>query len=89
MPLDSAQKQEIMGEFATHDGDTGSTQVQVAMLTRRINQLIAHMNVHKHDEHSRRGLLKLVGRRRRLLAYLRRTEPEEYRKLIERLGLRR
>jgi small subunit ribosomal protein S15 len=89
MPLDSAQKQEIMGEFATHDGDTGSTQVQVAMLTRRINQLIAHMNVHKHDEHSRRGLLKLVGRRRRLLAYLRRTEPEEYRRLIERLGLRR
>ncbi len=89
MPLDKAQKQEIMADFSTHEGDTGSTQVQVAMLTRRINQLIGHMNVHKHDEHSRRGLLKLVGRRRRLLAYLRRTDPDEYRRLIERLGLRR
>lgn len=89
MALTKVEKQEIFSEFGTHDGDTGSAQVQIAMLTKRINQLIDHHRYHKHDEHSRRGLLKLVGQRRRLLAYLRRTEPQAYQGLIERLGLRR
>jgi small subunit ribosomal protein S15 len=89
MPLTKAEKAEIFAEFGTHDGDTGSTQVQIAMLTKRINQLIEHGRVHKHDYHSRRGLLKMVGQRRRLLAYLRRTQPEEYTKLLGQLGLRR
>ncbi len=89
MPLTKAEKQNIFADYGVHENDTGSSQVQVAMLTNRINQLVAHLNVHKHDEHSRRGLLKLVGRRRRLLAYLRRTEPETYQSLIKRLGLRR
>ena len=89
MPLTKAEKQEIFAEFAIHEGDTGSSQVQIAMLTKRINQLIEHLKIHDHDEHTRYGLLKLVGRRRRLLAYLRRTQPEEYKQLIQRLGLRR
>jgi small subunit ribosomal protein S15 len=89
MPLTKKEKEEIFKEFGTHEGDTGSSQVQIAMLTRRINQLIDHLNVHGHDEHSRRGLLKMVGRRRRLLTYLRRTQPDEYQVLIEKLGLRR
>jgi small subunit ribosomal protein S15 len=88
MALSKAQKQEIFAEFGTHEGDTGSAQVQIAMLTTRINGLIEHLRVHRHDEHTRRGLLKLVGRRRRLLRYVRRTQPESYQELIQKLGLR-
>lgn len=89
MPLDTAVKQQIMSEFATVEGDTGSPEVQVAMLTRRISDLTGHLKTHKHDHHSRRGLLMLVGRRRRLLQYLARNDVTRYRTLIERLGLRR
>jgi len=89
MPLDLEVKQAIIEEYRTHENDTGSSQVQIAVLTRRIEDLIEHLKVHKHDEHTRLGLLKLVGRRRRLLAYLRRTQPDEYKALIQRLGLRR
>ncbi|MGL5857784.1 MAG: 30S ribosomal protein S15 [Angustibacter sp.] len=89
MPLDAAMKTSIMTEYATTDGDTGSPEVQVAMLTKRIQDLTEHLKVHQHDHHSRRGLLLLVGRRRRLLAYLRGRDIERYRSLIERLGLRR
>jgi small subunit ribosomal protein S15 len=89
VPLDTAVKQEIIAGHATTEGDTGSPEVQVALLTRRINDLNEHLKVHKHDHHSRRGLLLLVGRRRRLLNYLRRTDIERYRVLREKLGLRR
>ena len=89
MALDTAQKSKIMSEYATVEGDTGSPEVQVAMLTQRIRDLTEHLRVHNHDHHSRRGLLLLVGRRRRLLDYLKRTEIARYRSLIERLGLRR
>ncbi len=89
MPLDAATKAEIMTEFATVDGDTGSPEVQVAMLTRRIKDLTEHLKEHKHDHHSRRGLLLLVGQRRRLLQYLAKKDITRYRTLIERLGLRR
>lgn len=89
MPLDLAVKKEIMTEYATHEGDTGSPEVQIAMLTRRILDLTQHSREHKHDHHSRRGLLMLVGRRRRLLQYLARNDVNRYRALIERLGLRR
>jgi small subunit ribosomal protein S15 len=89
MSLDSAVKTEIMAEYATVPGDTGSPEVQVALLTRRINDLTGHLKEHKHDHHSRRGLLLLVGRRRRLLRYLEATDIERYRSLIKRLGLRR
>ena len=89
MPLDSAVKKSIMTEYATVEGDTGSPEVQVAMLTQRITDLTAHLQIHKHDHHSRRGLLLLVGQRRRLLGYLQRIDIERYRSLIERLGLRR
>ena len=89
MPLDSATKQAIMTEYATHEGDTGSPEVQIALLTQRIKDLTEHMKVHKHDYHSQRGLLLLVGRRRRLLGYLQKIDIERYRALIERLGLRR
>ncbi|TFV54686.1 30S ribosomal protein S15 [Geodermatophilus sp. DF01-2] len=89
MALDSATKQQIMTEYATVEKDTGSPEVQVAMLTRRISDLTEHLKHHKHDHHSRRGLLLLVGRRRRLLNYLARTDINRYRSLIERLGLRR
>jgi len=87
--LDAATKQQIMAEYATSDGDTGSPEVQVAMLSRRISDLTEHLKAHKHDHHSRRGLLLLVGQRRRLLNYLAKTDIERYRRLIERLGLRR
>jgi small subunit ribosomal protein S15 len=87
--LDIATKKKIMADFATADGDTGSPEVQVALLSRRISDLTEHLKVHKHDHHSRRGLLLLVGRRRRLLQYLARTDISRYRSLIERLGLRR
>ena len=87
--MTKAEKQAIMAEYATHDGDTGSAQVQVAVLTRRINELNEHLKVHQKDHHSRRGLLKMVGHRRNLLAYLQKTDIEGYRALIERLGLRK
>ena len=89
VPLDTAAKKEILAEYATSEGDTGSPEVQVALLTRRINHLTEHLKVHKHDHHSRRGLLLLVGRRRRLLKYLAKKDINRYRALIERLGLRR
>ena len=89
MPLDAAKKQAIMTEYATHEGDTGSPEVQIAMLTQRILDLTEHLKEHKHDHHSRRGLLLLVGQRRRLLGYLQRIEIGRYRTLIGRLGLRR
>ena len=82
-------KAEIIKEFALSDGDTGSPEVQVALLTGRISHLTEHLKEHKHDHHSRRGLLLLVGQRRRLLNYLQNTDIERYRSLIERLGLRR
>ena len=82
-------KDEVMKEYATHDGDTGSPEVQVAVLTSRIRHLTEHMREHKHDFHSRRGLLQMVGRRRRLLKYLQKKDIERYRSLIGRLGLRR
>ena len=89
MPLDNAVKQQIMNDYATGEGDTGSPEVQVALLTRRISDLTEHMKQHKHDFHTQRGLLQLVGRRRRLLRYLEQKDVQRYRALIERLGLRR
>jgi small subunit ribosomal protein S15 len=89
MPLSADVKQQIMTEYATHEGDTGSPEVQVALLSRRISDLTEHLKTHKHDHHSRRGLLLLVGQRRRLLTYLQDKDIERYRSLIERLGLRR
>jgi len=89
MALDPKVKTEIINEFATHPGDTGSPEVQVAVLTRRIKDLTEHFKEHKHDHHSRRGLLLLVGQRKRLLGYLQKVDIERYRALIERLGLRR
>ena len=82
-------KEEIIQEHRTHESDTGSPEVQVAVLTRRIAHLTEHLREHKHDFHSRRGLLKLVGRRRRLLKYLQKKDVERYRALIAKLGLRR
>ena len=89
MALTTAQKQEILGEYGLHDTDTGSPEAQVAMLTKRISDLTEHLKTHKHDHHSRRGLLLLVGRRRRLLKYVAQVDVARYRSLIERLGLRR
>ena len=89
MPLSAEKKQSIMTEYATHEGDTGSPEVQIAMLTQRILDLTEHLKEHTHDQHSRRGLLLLVGQRRRLLGYLKRVEIGRYRDLIGRLGLRR
>ncbi len=89
MPLATDVKQRIMTDYATVERDTGSPEVQVALLSQRIKDLTEHLKIHKHDHHSRRGLLLLVGRRRRLLDYLRRTDIARYRSLIERLGLRR
>lgn len=82
-------KEEILRDYATAEGDTGSPEVQVALLTARINHLTEHLRTHGKDHHSRRGLLQLVGRRRRLLAYLQKNDVERYRSLIARLGLRR
>nr|WP_277628321.1 30S ribosomal protein S15 [Arsenicicoccus dermatophilus] len=87
--MDADVKQKIMTEYATHEGDTGSPEVQIAMLTQRIKDLTEHARAHKHDHHSRRGLLLLVGRRKRMLRYLEATDIERYRALIKRLGLRR
>ena len=89
MALTTEQKKTIMAEYATVEADTGSPEVQVAMLTKRISDLTEHLKQHKHDHHTRRGLLGLVGRRRRLLKYLEKTDISRYRALIERLGLRR
>lgn len=86
--LEKENKQSLITDYQVHGTDTGSADVQVALLTERINQLIEHLKVHAHDHHSRRGLLKLVGRRRRLLAYLSSRDKERYRALIKRLGLR-
>ena len=82
-------RSEIIGDFRIHENDSGSSHVQVALLTKRINELTEHFKVHKKDHHGRRGLLKLVGRRRRLLDYVKRNDFEAYRSLIERLGLRK
>jgi len=87
--LAKEQKQQIIQEFQLAEGDTGSPEVQIALLTHRINGLIEHLKQHKHDEGSRRGLLKLVGQRRRLLAYLSRKDYQRYKLLLPRLGLRK
>jgi small subunit ribosomal protein S15 len=89
MTLTNEAKLEIVGKHGRHDKDTGSTEVQIALLTTRITELTEHLRTHKKDHHSRRGLLKLVGQRRRLLDYLQRTNLEGYRALIQELGLRR
>ena len=89
MALQRAHKDEIISGFRTHDADTGSPEVQIALLTERINGLTDHLRQHRHDHHSRRGLLKLVGRRRRLLAYLSEKDVDRYRATIARLGLRK
>jgi small subunit ribosomal protein S15 len=89
MPLSGDRKLEIIEEYRSHDKDTGSAEVQIAILTKRIEDLTEHLKTHKKDHHSRRGLLKMVGRRRRLLDYLKDKNIERYRDLIERLGLRR
>ena len=89
MPLAKEAKSEIVEDYATHDGDTGSPEVQIALLTERIKSLTDHLRAFPNDNHSRRGLLKLVGQRRRLLAYLVRNDVDRYRAVISRLGLRR
>jgi small subunit ribosomal protein S15 len=87
--LDKAKKQEIITTHQARENDTGSTEVQVALLTERIRQLTTHMAAHRHDYHTQRGLLKLVGQRRRLLAYLSREDVGRYNQLIKKLGLRK
>jgi small subunit ribosomal protein S15 len=87
--LTKEKKTEVIGKFASHEGDTGSPEVQVALLTARINDLTEHLRTHRRDHHSRRGLLMLVGQRRRLLNYLSRHDVERYRSLVQELGLRR
>ena len=89
MSLDSATKEAIIAEFGSKPGDTGSPEVQIALLSRRINDLTEHLKSHKHDHHSRRCLLLLVGQRRRLLQYLVKTDIARYRSIIEKLGIRR
>jgi small subunit ribosomal protein S15 len=89
MSLDKEAKTKLMEEYSRHQGDTGSPEVQIALLTTRINQLTEHLRAHKHDESSRRGLLKLVGQRRRLLAYLRRNDFPRYMALTDSLSIRR
>ena len=88
MGLQTERKQEIIGNYRIHEADTGSPEVQIAILTTRINELRAHFTQHKHDHHSRRGLLKMVGRRRRLLRYVANKDINRYREIITRLGLR-
>jgi small subunit ribosomal protein S15 len=87
--LTAEQKKEILAQYGLHGTDTGSPEAQIALLTKRINDLTEHLKVHKHDHHSRRGLLLLVGRRRRLGKYLSEVDVERYRSLIDRLGMRR
>lgn len=89
MALTTEEKKQVLAEYGLHETDTGSPEAQVAMLTKRITDLTEHLKFHRHDHHSRRGLLLLVGRRRRLLKYLQKVEIARYRSLIERLGLRR
>ena len=89
MPLSKEKKKELMKKFGLHENDTGSVEVRVAMLTERINELTDHFRSHPKDHHSRRGLLKMVGQRRRLLNYLNRRDIEKYRSLIKELGIRR
>ncbi|MEZ4497972.1 MAG: 30S ribosomal protein S15 [Thermomicrobiales bacterium] len=89
MALQTDRKNEIIADFQKHETDTGSPEVQIALLTERINELTDHLRTHRHDHHSRRGLLKLVGQRRRLLAYLSKKDVERYRATITRLGLRK
>lgn len=89
MPLEADVKAKIIAEYGTKEGDTGSPEVQIALLSQRIKDLTEHLKEHKHDHHSRRGLLLLVGQRRRLLQYLAKTDINRYRELIQRLGLRR
>jgi small subunit ribosomal protein S15 len=89
MPFSKDEKDALIKGFARHEGDTGSPEVQIALLTQRINQLTEHLKLHKHDQHSRRGLLKLVGQRRRQLTYLNSINPESYRDILKKLGLRR
>ena len=89
MTLTQEKKQELIGKFGRADGDTGSTEVQVALLTARINELTEHLRTHSKDHHSRRGLLMLVGKRRRLMRYLERADVDRYRALVAELGLRR
>ena len=89
MALTAEEKQEIIAKYATHEGDTGSPEVQVALLSKRIADLTEHLKEHKHDHHSRRGMQLMIGDRRRLRDYLKRVDINRYRSLIERLGLRR
>lgn len=89
MPLHSSVKSDLVGKFGRHEGDTGSPEVQIALLTERINHLTEHFKIHKKDHHSRRGLLKMVGQRRRMLDYLKRKDIQRYRELIKALGIRK
>ncbi|HUP19899.1 MAG TPA: 30S ribosomal protein S15 [Gemmatimonadota bacterium] len=89
MSLSPAVKREIVDQFRVNEADTGSARVQIALLTRRINELTEHFRAHPKDHHSRRGLLKMVGRRRRLLDYIKRTDVEAYRRILEELALRK
>ena len=89
MTLSKMDKDKIIGDFHMHESDTGSPEVQVALLTTRITQLTEHLKIHKHDEHSRRGLLKMVGQRRRHLAYLNGRHPDRYKAIVQKLGLRK
>ena len=89
MPLQKQDKEPIIQQYRIHESDTGSPEVQVALLTKRINQLVEHLKLHKHDHHSRRGLLKLVGQRRRHLVYLSQKSKERYRAVVAGLGLRK
>lgn len=89
MSLEKTKKEEIISQFHLHEVDTGSPEVQIALLSERLNSLTEHLRTHKKDHHSRRGLLRIVGRRRRLLDYLKRSDKERYGKVIERLGLRK
>lgn len=89
MALSTEDKKAVLAEYGLHETDTGSPEAQIAMLTKRIQQLTEHLKTHQHDHHSRRGLLLMVGRRRRLLKYIAKTDIARYRSLIERLGLRR
>ena len=87
--MTAQEKQQIIETYAIHEGDTGSAEVQIALLTTRINELNAHLSIHKKDHHSRRGLLKMVGHRRNLLAYLQKHDIERYRAIVKKLGLRK
>jgi small subunit ribosomal protein S15 len=89
MTMTREQKEAIIGQFKVHDTDTGSAEVQIALLTNRINHLTEHLKIHKNDHHSRRGLMKMVGRRRRLLDYLKKVDINRYRSILEKLNLRK